>query len=250
MTPLFTREQPAPATEPVHAKVPELREAEISAVYFGQRQAGDFYDFIRVHPGRVLFGMLDAAGRLEETRPILTAAQETFRTLGLSLFAQDDVNEMEAMIELGLQLNRTVLEAARGVRACPAFAGCYNEQLGVVCYFNAGHTPGLVRDQTGVAQLPATGLPLGLFSHATSDATMVALAPGASLLLVSRGIVEARKRGEDFGLERVRENLRQTDGEGAKDICVSVLNSVRSFMGTAPTHNDVTVLALTRTPSI
>jgi serine phosphatase RsbU (regulator of sigma subunit) len=218
----------------------------MAAVYYGQRQAGDFYDFIRVHPERVLFGLLDVAGGLEDARVILSHAQTAFRALGTSLFAADNVNESEAMVELCLQLNRTVLDAAQGVHACPAFAGCYNETLGVVCYFNAGHTPGLVRDSTGTAELPATGLPLGLFSHATCDAPMVALAPGAGLLLASRGVIDGKRHGDEYGFDRLKESFRQSHATMAKEICVSVLDGVRQFMGMAPTHDDVTTLALVR----
>ena len=89
---------------------------------------------------------------------------------------------------------RAIIAAEGGVRSCPAFAGCYNEDLGTICYFNAGHTPGLLRDLTGITELPATGLPLGLFSHATCEAPLVALPPGAALLLVSRGLLEGKRR--------------------------------------------------------
>jgi phosphoserine phosphatase RsbU/P len=232
--------------EPVHADAPALRSAGIAAVYYGQRQAGDFYDFLRVHPERVLFALMDAAGGLAETRAIVSAAQHTFRTLGADLFAKDDVNEADAMTELSLQVNRTILSAAQGVHACPGFIGCYNEGLGIVCYFNAGHTPGLVRDRTGAIELAATALPFGLFSHATGDASMVALEPGAALLLVSRGVTEAKHKGEEFGLDRVKEGFRRTRAESARELCVMVLDSVRQFMGTAPTHDDVTTLALVR----
>jgi sigma-B regulation protein RsbU (phosphoserine phosphatase) len=244
----LTRDPPSPPApyEPVGADVPKLHGAEIAAVYYGQRQAGDFYDFIRVHPERVLFGLLDVAGGLEDTRTILSRAQNTFRTVGASLFAADDVNEADAMVELCLQLNRTVLEAAQGVHACPAFAGCYNESLGVVCYFNAGHTPGLVRDAAGTSELPATGLPLGLFSHATCDAPMVALVPNAALLLASRGVVEGKRHGDEFGFDRLKESFRRSRATAAKEICLGVLDGVRQFMGTAPTHDDVTTLALVR----
>ncbi len=244
----FTRNQaPQSAPElPLHSEVPELRDAAIAALYYGQRQAGDFYDFLRVHPQRVLFSLLDAAGSLEDTRAILSAAQRTFRTLGATLFAEDDINEADAMSELCHQLNCTVLDAAKGVHSCPGFAGCYNDGLGILCYCNAGHTPGLVRDSTGVVELPATGLPLGLFSHATSDAFMVALEPGADLLLVSRGVVEGKRHGEEFGLDRVKELFQNTLADSAKEICMSALDGIRQFMGTAPTHDDVTALALAR----
>jgi len=231
---------------PVEAPVPQLQSAELAAVYYGQRMGGDFYDFIRVSPDRVLFGLLDVAGRLEENRGIVSAAQATFRERGNELFAKEDVNEAEAMIEICLSLNRTVLQAAGGVRSCPAFAGCYHETLGTVCYFNAGHTPGLVQDDTGVAELPATGLPLGLFSHSTCDANMVALEPGAKLLLVSKGIAEAKCNGEEFGLEQVKKILQSSADAAAKELCLAVLNGTQRFMCKPPTHNDVTALALTR----
>jgi serine phosphatase RsbU (regulator of sigma subunit) len=247
MCPLLRRKKvPSLPEEPVQAKVPELRDADVAALYYGQRQGGDFYDFIRVSDERVLFGLLDVAGAYDGTRAIASAAQETFRTVGARLFSVDDVNEADAMSELCLELNRTVMNAAQGVRACPAFVGCYNESLGIICYFNAGHTPGLVRDRKGIAELGATGLPLGLFSHATCEAPMVALEPCAALLLVSRGIIEGRRRGQEFGLQGVKAGLQNGSSRTAKEVCLAALDGVRQFMGTAPTHNDVTSLALVR----
>ena len=125
---------------------------------------------MRVSPSRVLFGLLDIAGRVEENGAVVSAAQHTFRTRSPELFTADDVNEADAMAELCLELNRAIMAAEGGIRSCPAFAGCYNEDLGTICYFNAGHTPGLLRDASGITELKATGLPLGLFSHATCDA--------------------------------------------------------------------------------
>jgi phosphoserine phosphatase RsbU/P len=243
---LRRKKTPLAPEEPVQAEVPELRDANLAAVYYGQRQGGDFYDFVRVSEDRVLFGLLDVAGALDGTRAIASAAQDTFRTLGTRLFSVEDVNEADAMSQLCLGLNRTVMDAARGVRSCPAFVGCYNESLGVICYFNAGHTAGLVRDSNGIAELGATGLPLGLFSHATCEAPMVALEPSAALLLVSRGITEGKRRGQEFGLHGVKEGLQRGVSQSAKEICLGTLDGVRQFMGTAPTHNDVTSLALVR----
>jgi serine phosphatase RsbU (regulator of sigma subunit) len=246
MRALFHFEEPAPVRDPVHSDVPEVHGAELASVYYGRRMAGDFYDFFRVTPNRVLFGLLDVAGGLEDTRTILSAAQHTFRTVGTELFAQKDFNEADAMMELCLQMNQAILKAADGVRSCPAFAGCYDESLGIVCYFNAGHTPGLARDRTGVSELPATGLPLGLFSHMISNASVVALEPGAVLLLASRGIVEGKCKHEEFGLQRLKDVLQQAKAASAKELCVSVLDQVQQFMCAAPTHDDVTTLALAR----
>src|SRR3982075_3875350 len=94
---LFRRHKTAVPTDPRHSDVPRLRGAEIAAVYYNQRVAGDFYEFLRVGSSRVLFGLFDLAGRRQDTREILIAAQNTFRTLAPRLFAGDDFNAAEAM---------------------------------------------------------------------------------------------------------------------------------------------------------
>jgi phosphoserine phosphatase RsbU/P len=241
------RQQPAPVpAHPLQAQAPVIEGAELAATYYTQRQGGDFYDFLRVSPTRVLFGLLDLAGRIEEARVILSAAQQVFRNLSFELFAGEEVNEADAMIHIAVQLNRSILAAEQGVHSCPAFAGCYNEEVGTICYFNAGHTPGLLRDGEGVTELPATGLPLGLFSHATHDAPTVALPPDAALLLISRGVVEGKCKNEEFGLERAKQSFLAAPGRSAQETCAAILDQVQQFMCARPTHNDVSALALVR----
>jgi len=248
---LFKRENSAssPLVQPVQAKIPELESAVFGAFYYGQRRAGDFYDFLTLNNGRALFALLDVAGPLNQNRAILCAVQNSFRTDGEELFSGTDINETEAMIELCIRLNRTILSSVGGLRSCPAFVACYHEDTGIICYANSGHTPGLVRDANGVIELPATGLPLGLFSHAPSDACVTALEPGACLLLVSRGVIEGKHKGEEYGLNRVKEALQQTGADTPKELCLTVLNALRQFMNTPPTHDDVTALALMRAGS-
>ncbi len=233
-------------SDPRHSDVPVLRRAEVAAVYQSQRVAGDFYEFLRVGPSRVLFGLLDLAGRREDTRAILVAAQSTFRSLAPSLFAGEDFNEAEAMVELCHAVNCTILQVAGGLRSCPAFIGCYNEDLGTVCYTNAGHTPALLHDESGITQLEASGLPLGIFSHATHSASTCALKPGAVLLVVSRGIVEAEYDNDEFGLEGAKNSLQRASVLNAQDLCLTILQAAQNFMDTAPAHNDFTALALLR----
>lgn len=241
----FSRPQPGShPTDPLHCDVPALRDAEIAAVYYDHRMAGDFYEFLRVGRSRMLFALLDMAGRRADTRETLIAAQNTFRTAAPKLFGAEDFNEMTAMMQLCYQMNLTILQG--GVRSCPAFIGCYNEDLGTVCYANAGHTPGLLRDAAGVTLLEATGLPLGLFSHTTQSAGTLALVPGAALVAVSRGIVEAEYEGEEFGLERMKQSLQHATARSAHGLCLDLLQAVQSFTQSPPTHNDVTALAVVR----
>jgi serine phosphatase RsbU (regulator of sigma subunit) len=197
----------------------------------------------------MLFVLLDIAGLRADTREILIAVQKTFRTLAPKLFAGEDFNETTAMIELCNEMNLTILQG--GLRSCPAFLGCYNEDLGTVCYANAGHTPGLLRDRTGITLLEATGLPLGLFSHTMQSAAACHLVPGSALLVVSRGIIEADRaesdhRHAEFGLDGVTQAFQRATASSARDLCLTILREARRFTPATPTENDLTTLALMR----
>jgi serine phosphatase RsbU (regulator of sigma subunit) len=231
--------------QPEPVEPPSIPGAEIGAAYTGERMGGDFFDFLVVN-SRLIFLMLDVSGQKASAQNIAALVQDHFRSLAPELFGAKDLNEAVAIVQLTLLLNRAILEGANGICSSSAFLGCYDPQLGTVCYSNAGHVPGLVRDHTGVSQLPATGLPLGLFSHATHDASMTVLEPGAVLLLVSRGAVEARCQGEEYGVEGVSATLEHVTAPSAQRLCVAILDSVEKYMCAPPTHNDVTALALVR----
>jgi sigma-B regulation protein RsbU (phosphoserine phosphatase) len=238
----------AAVATPTRAEFPPLSGADIAGMVQGETVGGDFYHFLRANRSRVIFGMLDVAGRHEENQNIVEAARRTFREVGQQKFAYEEVNEADAMMELCLELNLSIRRAAAGVRSCAAFVGCYNEDLGTICYANAGHTPGLLRDNTGITELPATGLPLGLFSASTYEAPTAAIQSGASLLLVSRGIVEAahRHHKKEYGLDRVKQAFQGASQDNASEIATGVLKSVQEFLGGPADDNDVTALALVR----
>ena len=231
--------------QPEPPEPPSIPGAEIGAAYSGERMGGDFFDFLLVN-SRLVFLMLDVSGQRDSAQNIAAVVQDHFRSDAPKLFAATELNEATAIVALSLTLNRTVLEAANGICASSAFLACYDPQLGTVCYSNAGHTPGLVRDRAGISLLPATGLPFGLFSHATHDASMTVLEPGAVLLLVSRGVAEARCQGNEFGVEGVSATLEHVNAPSAQRLCVAILEGVERFMCAPPTHNDVTALALVR----
>ena len=228
------------------AQFPALSGADIAGMIHGQKLGGDFYHFLRANRCRVVFGLLDVAGRREENQGIVEAAQHTFQAAGKERFLDEEINEADAMMEFCQELNQSIRRAASGVRSCAAFLGCYNEELGTICYANAGHIPGLLRDPSGVTELPATGLPLGLFAASTYEAPTAALQRGASLLLVSRGVVEAARKKEEFGLERVKQHFERAPHHDAHGIATLILDAVQQFTRTPANHNDVTALALVR----
>ena len=231
---------------PQRAPLPKMKTVEAGAEYAFARMGGDFYDFVELSTSRLAFALFDFAGKRDEAMEIAAAVQDVFRAQVPSLFGADHVNDNEALAELALLLNRAILSAAGGAHHSPAFIGCLNELVGTIAYCNAGHTPGLLRHNSEVDPLPANAVPLGLFSHATYEPQVRVLQAGASLLLVSRGLVESKFRGEEFGLERLRHAMLAMAPSDAPALCRQVLDEVEEFTRAPLLHNDVTAIALVR----
>lgn len=223
----FRRPSPSP--------IPELNAAQVAARYREARLGGDFFEFLPLPSGRLLLLLVDIAGRRETAMDVAAAIQDVLRARALELLEGEDANGADKLAALMLELNRTVLAAAGGICCAPAFLACYGEAAGTLAYINGGHVPGLVKAGDDIAALPASGLPLGLFSHAVHDTQMSVLQPGAALLLVSRGVIEARGGSprEEFGLERAKQSLAAASGS-ALEICSSILDAVARFAESAP----------------
>lgn len=247
---------------PQRAELPRLANASIEARYAESRSAGDFFDFIPTRSERLIFLLLDIAGRRDQSCVIAGVVQKRLRAAAPQLFCGGDINESTALTELALELNRAILEAAATIRATasavhctPAFLGCYSDELGLLWYINAGHVPGLLRDAQGVTLLEPTGLPMGLFAHAIHDAAVRVLAPNAALLIASRGVIEARAGREEFGTERLRELFAKSTTNSAQELCREVITSTDTFLQTGRAwrinfshakSDDRTALALVR----
>lgn len=246
---------------PAPSKIPEMGNVEVAAHYRAARVGGDFYDFIEIGE-RLLFLMIDIAGEREQAFHIAAALQDRLHTHGKQLFTPHDINLADKLTDLLLDLNRTIMQTAGGVRCAPAFLGCLESVLGTLCYVNAGHTPAIVKDGSGIFTLEAGGFPLGLFSHATHDSQMTFLMPESAIVLVSKGLLEVRSGLQEFGLERAKEVVIETPAATADDLCFGLLEGVKKFQEsqnslldsavnltakfTSPEKNDVTAVAIKR----
>ncbi len=220
---------PASRRHPLPTLIPELTTAELALRYEQARVGGDFFDCMRVGQ-RLIFALLDIAGERTGAMEVAASIQDVFRTTVPTAFCAATLNESHALVEVVVTVNRTVLRTTNGVRCTPGFIGCYNEDLQTIFFINAGAFPALLKDSSGVAELGATGLPLGLFSHATHEPDIRALQPGAALVMATRGVVEVLgPRREEFGIARLKEAIDADQQRSANALCTRVLVSVRKF---------------------
>jgi serine phosphatase RsbU (regulator of sigma subunit) len=129
------------------------------------------------------------------------------------------------------------------------FLGALDPRAGQFDYLNAGHEPALVIAPDGAVlrELRPTGPALGLMPDQLFEAGAVTLERGHCVFAFTDGLVEARSpAGEAFGAERLREALRASGTIPAK-LVRGVLDALTAFTGQAEPHDDLTLLAATRT---
>ncbi len=243
----FQKSRPAPVTrQPVRAVAPRISGASLAAEYRPLRMGGDYYDFAEISPTRSVLVLLDIAGKRGPAMDVAAAVQDAFREKAAELFSGPSCNHTEALALLFIELNRALRAASHGVRYCPGFLASYEAELGTLYYVNAGHHPGLIRDAEGITLLGSTGLPLGLFHHATHEAAVSVVAPGASFAVVSKGFLEGKSRRQEFGLDRLRETYTSLQFRDARELCAGLLNALECFTAGATPSNDMTAVALVR----
>jgi serine phosphatase RsbU (regulator of sigma subunit)/anti-sigma regulatory factor (Ser/Thr protein kinase) len=198
---------------------------------------GDFYDFLELPNGQFAIVVGDvtdkgvpAAMVMATTRGILRAAAERLETPGKVLERVNDV-------------------------LCPdippnMFVTCLylllDPENGEITFANAGHNLPLRKDERGVSELRATGMPLGLMPGMTYEEHAAQLTPNESLLLYSDGLVEAHNpRREMFGFPRLRAHLRTLSMD--EPIIPSLCRLLEQFAGVDwDQEDDVTYVTLHR----
>jgi serine phosphatase RsbU (regulator of sigma subunit) len=224
---------------------------DLHAHYHFDRTGGDFFDAVRVGT-RVAFLLSDIAGRRETTDPIAAATQHAFRAKATELFAAGDANLMEGTEMLVQTINKAIITAASGgICFAPTMLGCYDAQIGVLAYINAGGQTAMLRDSEGTRPLPNASLPLGLTTHMPYEASMQAFEPGARLLVVTKGVTLSMRGKVPFGSDRVRESLENSNNDPADKICHAVLQAAAEFqkegwLKRKPQVEDMTALAMVR----
>lgn len=214
--------------EPKRAELGLVDGLDLHAEYFLERTGGDFFDAVRVG-SRVAFLLSDIAGRRRESGPIAAAVQQVFRAQAAELFGASDANLMEGTEMLVRAINLAIMGPERAIHFAPTVVGCYDLQLGVLAYINAGGQAAVLHDSDGARLLPNVAMPLGLFTHLMYDASMQAFEPGATLLIVTKGVTESMQGPTPFGAERLLDVLRSLKHASAAEVCRDTLKAADRF---------------------
>ena len=176
--------------------VPEPPGWKMSAHYQPAREVGgDFYDFLDLPDGRIGLVVGDVTDKgvpaalvMATTRAIVRSAAERLVSPGRVLQRANELLYPDIPAKMFVTCLYAVLDPSDGR----------------LQFANAGHDLPFLRNEEGIQELRATGMPLGLMPGMTYEQKEFTVKPGDSLLMYSDGLVEAHnERREMFGLPRL-----------------------------------------------
>jgi serine phosphatase RsbU (regulator of sigma subunit) len=189
-------------------RVPEIPGLEVAVIYHpfgdGIDVGGDFYDVWPVRSGQWAIAIGDAAGTGPEAAALTALVRHTLRALTIS--ASDPAEVMHT-------LNTALLDAAPdgdGERFCTAIFGLVTADEGIEVHMaSGGHPPPIIRRADGrVAVVPmGGGSLLGVFTDPDVESARVRLEAGDTLVLLTDGVLEARRDGVLFDVDGVEQVL-------------------------------------------
>ncbi len=216
------------------ASLPLFPPFRITAFSRATRQlGGDFYDFIPV-AGPALAGMLgDVSGK-----GIPAALLASLALGGLNM----QFRALSTPAEVLTKINNLLFQKIPSNRFVTLFL-FQLDASGKGEFLNAGHNPAyLFRAETGdLDEMPAGGLPLGMFEEAWYEPVPFELRPGDTLVVYSDGLTDAEDAaGKDFGEERLRSLILATAPRGAEELQATLLRELNEFTLGAAQNDDIT----------
>lgn len=215
---------------------------------------GDYYDVLPVDAGgegaerSYLFCVADVSGKGLPASLLMSNMQATLRAL---------LGRVPSLVELAARTNELLHATTPSNKFVTAILIEVTPSTGEARYVNAGHGDCLLlrAGRGDVERLESTGLPLGMMPPDMLEMLgqgyeerRIKIGAGDLLALYSDGVTEAYDEGEnEWGNERLLACLRPAAGAPSGEIVERVFEEIDRFAGTAPQHDDITLLILKRT---
>jgi serine phosphatase RsbU (regulator of sigma subunit)/anti-sigma regulatory factor (Ser/Thr protein kinase) len=218
--------------------LPELPGWRVAAYYRPARAVGgDFYDFIELPDGLIGLVCGDVTDKGVPAALVMATTHSILR---------GDASRLVSPGKVLARANELLLAEIPPQMFVTCLYGVLDPATGRLRYANAGHNPPYVQTADGVAELRATGMPLGLMPAMSYEEQEATLAPGDTLLLHSDGLVEAHDpKRRMFGFPRLMTLVGKCPG--GRELIDRLLGELRGFTGPGwEQEDDITLVTIQR----
>ena len=178
--------------------LPSDKRLDLAANYTARHEVGgDYYDFIPINENEFIICIADVSGKGIGAAMLMANFQATIRTLlGFKKF------NLEYLVR---ELNKKVMQTAKGEKFITFFIGHYNMTTRRLKYINAGHNHPILTNGKKAEFLDKGSIGLGMLEEIPFiEPDEITISPNSTLVLYTDGVVELQnKAGEYFQTDRL-----------------------------------------------
>ena len=228
------------------SEAPVIPGFEIAGINIPARHvSGDYFDYLTVDDGKLGVAIADVSGKGVPASIIMAICRSVLRSQAAGNPSPSDVLQ---------KVNRQLYPDIKEDMFISMAYVILDHLRGAVMLSRAGHdAPILFNHATGTAApVKPPGMVLGIdsgsvFDRITGDFAL-SLNRDDCLLLYTDGVTEALDvNGDEFGPERMMECVRASAPEGAPAMISRLIDELRSFVGSQPQNDDITLIAIRKT---
>jgi sigma-B regulation protein RsbU (phosphoserine phosphatase) len=222
---------------------PDIAGFEIAGINIPARQvSGDYFDYVRVDPNHCGIAIADVSGKGVPASLIMATCRSVLRSQ-----APERLSAAEVLHRVNAQMFPDIKE---DMFISMAYA-VLEQDSSTVTLARAGHDAPLHYSAATrrVARINPPGMAIGIdsggvFNRVTGDYSF-SLERDDCLIFYTDGVTEALDRdGEEFGMDRLIQAILASAGVGAAGIITRLTDDLRTFIGTQPQHDDVTLVVV------
>ena len=222
-------------------ELPAIAGWHVDAFYRPARAVGgDFYDFIALEDGRLGVVIGDVTDKGVPAALVMATCRSMLRAA-----AQRHTSPSAVLADV----NDGLVPEIPPAMFVTCLYAIIDTDAGNIVFANAGHNLPYVRNDGGVVELRATGMPLGLMPGMPYDEATYEMSPGEVMVLTSDGITEAHSaEGEMYGFARLMARVERRPIND--DVLNAVVSDLEAFTGEdAEQEDDITLVVVKRTSS-
>jgi serine phosphatase RsbU (regulator of sigma subunit) len=198
--------------------------------------SGDFYDFIQLGPNEWGIVVADVTGKSLAAALVMAMTRSTLRS---------ESHRFVSPAMLLRRANQVLFQDESVDQMITVLYGVLNTEAFTFHFANAGHVYPLIKQDQGVRYLELNGMPLKAAAHTQYHEKAVPLYPGAQLILLSDGIIEAMNANREmFGFERLIETINGDDCATPAQTLQHIWHTVEMFRGSVEQQDDTTLVVI------
>src|SRR5205085_3319164 len=207
--------------------------------------SGDYFDYIKLDDERLGVAIADVSGKGVPASLIMAICRSVLRSQAAGNRSPADVLQ---------KVNRQLYPDIKEDMFISMAYLILDHVSGAVTLARAGHdAPILFEHATGTASpVKPPGMVVGIdsgsvFDRITGDFAL-SLERDDCLLLYTDGVTEALDaNGDEFGFDRMIQCVHASAPEGAPALIARIIEELRTFVGSQPQNDDITLIAIRKT---